>query len=183
MDPAEEILDIVDEQDRVVGTARRGEVYRRRLLHRCVFILCRDAEDRIFVHRRTATKLFSPLMYDLFVGGVVGAGESYAEAAVREAEEELGVSGIRPAHLFKFLFESPDHSWWCDVYEARWTGPVHPQVEEVDWHAFLTEDEVRDRLTRWPFVADGLEAWRRYQEVAGPRPPGGADAVRDRQET
>lgn len=167
MDPSEEILDIVDEQDRVVGTARRGEVYRRRLLHRCVFVLCRDAEDRIFVHRRSAAKLFSPGHYDVFVGGVVGSGESYAAAAVREAEEELGVSGIRPDHLFKFLFTSPDHSWWCDVYEARWTGPVSPQVEEIDWHDFLTEGEIRRRLTEWPFVADGSEAWRRYQQWRG----------------
>ncbi|MFF4651670.1 NUDIX hydrolase [Streptomyces sp. NPDC001380] len=166
-DPSLEILDIVDEQDRVTGTATRGEVYDRRLTHRCVFVLCRDAEDRIFVHRRTATKLFSPLKYDLFVGGVVGAGESYAEAAVREAEEELGVSGIRPRQLFKFLFETPDHSWWCDVHEARWTGPVDPQVEEVDWHAFLTEEEVERRLAEWPFVEDGLEAWRRYRELRG----------------
>ncbi|WP_055590385.1 NUDIX hydrolase [Streptacidiphilus griseoplanus] len=167
MDPADELLDVVDEQDRVVGTARRGEVYRRRLLHRCVFVLCRDAEGRIFVHRRAAAKLFSPLTYDVFVGGVVGAGESYADAAVREAEEELGVRGIEPHHLFKFLFDSPGHSWWCDVYEARWTGPVSPQAEEIDWHGFLTEDEIRARLTEWPFVADGSEAWRRYQQWRG----------------
>ncbi|MFJ6216038.1 NUDIX hydrolase [Streptomyces sp. NPDC092296] len=161
-DPSDELLDVVDAHDRVVGTARRGEVYRRRLTHRCVFILCRDAEDRIFVHRRAPTKLFSPSMYDMFVGGVVGSGESYATAAVREAEEELGVSGIEPQHLFKFLFTTRKHSWWCEVYEARWTGPVVPQVEEIDWHTFLTERELAERMAEWPFVLDGTEAWHRY---------------------
>ena len=86
MSAADEILDIVDENDRVVGQCPRGEVYARGLRHRCVFIQARDAEGRIFVHRRTPTKLVFPSLHDMFVGGVVGAGESYDTAALREAE-------------------------------------------------------------------------------------------------
>ncbi len=160
--PAEELLDVVDAQDRVIGTATRGEVYRRGLTHRCVFILVRDPAGRIFTHRRTDTKLFAPGAYDCFVGGVVGAGETYASAAVREAEEELGVSGVEPVPLFKYLFEEGTLSWWCDVYEAVWDGPVSPQVEEVGWHDWLTEAELAQRLTEWEFVPDGREAYRRY---------------------
>ncbi|MFI9276013.1 NUDIX hydrolase [Kitasatospora sp. NPDC052896] len=163
--PLDELLDVVDHQDRVVGTASRGEVYRRRLTHRCVMVLVRDAAGRIFVHRRSAGKSFAPGAYDVFVGGVVGSGESYREAAVREAEEELGVTGVRPEPLFRFLFETADHSWFCDVHQAEWTGPVTPQVEEIDWHDWLTEDEVADRLTRWEFVPDGRAAYQRYLEL------------------
>ncbi|BFO20165.1 hypothetical protein SHKM778_65530 [Streptomyces sp. KM77-8] len=57
---AEEIIDIVDENDRVVGQSPRGEAYERGLRHRCAFILARDAEGRIFVHRRTPAKLVFP---------------------------------------------------------------------------------------------------------------------------
>lgn len=160
--PEDEILDVVDERDEVIGTAPRAEVYRKGLTHRCSFVLVRDPQDRIFVHRRAATKGYGPGTYDAFVGGVVGTGESYAEAAVREAEEELGVSGVEPRPLFKFLFSQPGLSWWCDVWEARWDGPVQPQVEEIDWHGWLTEAELAQRLTEWEFVPDGLEAYRRY---------------------
>ncbi|MDQ0307319.1 8-oxo-dGTP pyrophosphatase MutT (NUDIX family) [Kitasatospora herbaricolor] len=165
-DPAEELLDVVDAQDRVTGTAPRREVYRLGLTHRCVFILVRNPQGRIFVHRRTDTKMFAPGAYDMFVGGVVGAGETYEVAAVREAEEELGVSGVRPRPLFKYLFEQGRLSWWCDVYEAVWDGPVAPQVEEVAWHDWLTEAELAARLTEWDFVPDGREAYRRYLEFA-----------------
>src|SRR5262249_1167418 len=104
MTPEDEILDIVDENDRVVGQAPRGEVYAKGLRHRASFVLVRDEADRIFVHRRTATKLVYPSLYDVFVGGVLGTGETYDEAALREAEEELGVSGLpRPVPLFSFL--------------------------------------------------------------------------------
>src|SRR5690349_16371913 len=94
MSAADEILDIVDENDVVVGQSPRGEAYARGLRHRCVFIQARDARGRLFVHRRTPTKLVFPSLYDMFVGGVVGAGESYDSAALRDAEEELGVSGL-----------------------------------------------------------------------------------------
>ncbi|WP_231626316.1 NUDIX hydrolase [Streptomyces apocyni] len=173
---ADELLDIVDEQDRVVGQAPRGVAYRERLRHRAVFVLARDADDRVFVHRRTPTKLVFPSLYDMFVGGVVGAGESYDTAALREAEEELGVSGLpRPRPLFRFLYETAEHTWWSSVYEVRCTLPVRPQVEEVAWYAFLDERELERRLADWEWVPDGLAAYERLQafrRTADGSPPG-----------
>ncbi|MGV9231682.1 NUDIX hydrolase [Streptomyces nigra] len=165
MGAADEILDIVDERDRVVGRAPRGEAYARGLRHRCVFIEARDAEGRLFVHRRTPTKLVFPSHYDMFVGGVVGAGESYDDAALREAEEELGVSGLpRPVFLFKFLYDDgAGQTWWSAVYEVRCAPPVDPQVEEVAWHGFLTDEELERRLPEWPWVPDGLAAYERLR--------------------
>ncbi|XHM66507.1 NUDIX hydrolase [Streptomyces nigra] len=165
MSAADEILDIVDERDRVVGRAPRGEAYARGLRHRCVFIAARDAEGRLFVHRRTPTKLVFPSHYDMFVGGVVGAGESYDDAALREAEEELGVSGLpRPVFLFKFLYDDgAGQTWWSAVYEVRCALPVDPQVEEVAWHGFLTDEELERRLPEWPWVPDGLAAYERLR--------------------
>jgi 8-oxo-dGTP pyrophosphatase MutT (NUDIX family) len=165
MNPADEILDVVDKHDRVVGQCPRGEVYARGLRHRCVFIQARDASGRLFVHRRTPVKLVFPSLYDMFVGGVVGAGESYDEAALREAEEELGVSGLpRPVFLFKFLYDDgAGKSWWSAVYEVRCELPVHPQAEEVQWHDFLPDEEVERRLGVWEWVPDGLAAYERLK--------------------
>ncbi|MFF6993982.1 NUDIX domain-containing protein [Streptomyces sp. NPDC008313] len=160
MRDADELLDIVDEDDRVVGQAPRGEVYARGLRHRCAFVRVRDAEGRVFVHRRTAAKAVFPSLYDMFVGGVVGAGETYDEAALREAEEELGVSGLpRPVPVLRFLYDDgAGRSWWSAVYEVRCELPVDPQKEEVAWYGFLTEDELELRLAEWPWVPDGLAA-------------------------
>ncbi|MGK5738229.1 NUDIX domain-containing protein [Micromonospora sp. URMC 103] len=161
---ADEMLDIVDEHDRVVGQARRAEAYARRLRHRCVFVLARDPAGRVFVHRRTDRKLVFPSLHDMFVGGVVGAGESYDAAALREAEEELGVRGLpAPVPLFTFLYETPEHSWWSAVYEVRCPSEVAPQADEVAWHAFLSDHELDRRLAEWEWVPDGLEAYRRLR--------------------
>lgn len=170
---SEELLDIVDEQDRVVGQAARGQAYARRLRHRCVFILVRDAAGRVFVHRRSRHKLVFPLLYDMFVGGVVGAGESYDEAARREAAEELGVPDVpAPDPLFRFRYETPEHAWWSAVYELRYDGEVSPPTDEVVWHAFLTGQELGRRLTEWAWVPDGTEAYHRL--LAHRRPASGS---------
>ncbi len=116
------------------------------------------------MHRRTAGKLIYPSRYDMFVGGVVGAGESYDDAALREAGEELGVSCLpRPERLFKFLYEGDGLTWWSQVYQLRWNQPVSPQAEEIDWHAFLTPEELELRLPDWEWVPDGLEAYERLR--------------------
>ncbi|MCH0565545.1 MULTISPECIES: NUDIX hydrolase [unclassified Streptomyces] len=166
MSAADEILDIVDDQDRVVGQWPRGEAYARGLRHRCVFIQARDGAGRIFVHRRTPTKLVFPSLYDMFVGGVVGAGEAYDDAALREAEEELGVSGLpRPRFLFKFLYDDgAGHSWWSAVYEVRCDLAVSPQAEEVAWHGFLPAEDVERLLPEWTWVPDGLAAYERLRD-------------------
>ncbi|MFE3639000.1 NUDIX domain-containing protein [Streptomyces cellostaticus] len=171
MNPADEILDIVDENDRVVDRVARGEAYVRGLRHRCVFVQARDAAGRLFVHRRTPTKLVFPSLYDMFVGGVVGAGESYDAAALREAEEELGVSGLpRPEFLFKFLYDDgAGQSWWSAVYEVRCDLPVRPQVEEVQWYGFLPADEVERRLGEWEWVPDGVAAYERLRAFRSAR--------------
>ncbi|MFC4496972.1 NUDIX domain-containing protein [Streptomyces ovatisporus] len=162
--PEDELLDIVDAEDRVTGQAPRGEATARRLRHRCTSVQVRDPHGRIFVHRRTPGKLVFPSMYDVVVGGVVGAGESYDEGALREAGEELGVAGLpRPEPRFTFLFESPQHHWFVRVYELVCDLPVRPQPEEVDWWDFLTEEELERRLPGWDVVPDGLECHRRLQ--------------------
>ncbi|GGO44813.1 putative Nudix hydrolase [Streptomyces daqingensis] len=170
--PEDELLDIVDADDRVTGRAPRGEATARRLRHRCTAIRVRDPQGRIFVHRRTPGKLVFPSMYDVVVGGVVGAGESYDEGALREAEEELGVTGLpQPEHRFTFLYESPLHQWFMGVYEVECSLPVRPQPEEVDWWDFVAEDELERLLPGWDVVPDGLESHRRLQAWRASRQP------------
>lgn len=155
-----ELLDVVDDDDRVIGQAARGDVYARRLRHRTVFILVRDERERIFVHQRAADKLVFPSHYDMFVGGVVGAGETYDTAAWREASEELGVELPAPAYQFRFRHDGADYRTWSAVYELRFAGEVDPPADEITWHGFLSESQLRARLAEWPWPPDSLAAYQ-----------------------
>lgn len=89
---SEEIFDVVDEQDCVVGQAPRSVVHARKLLHRAVHIFAFNSRGELLLQLRSATKDEFPLCYTSSASGHLGAGESYADAAPRELKEELGVS-------------------------------------------------------------------------------------------
>ena len=72
---------------------------------RSSFIFVFDPAGRLFVQRRAAAKETFPRHYDMAPGGVVGAGESYEENAAREAEEEMGITGVPFEFLFDFFYE------------------------------------------------------------------------------
>src|SRR5262249_18734538 len=126
VDPADELVDVVDEDDRVVATVTRREVRQRSLLHRCTYVLLENAAGAVLVHRRTPTKDVHPGAYDVFAGGVCGTGESYDECARREVAEEVGVEGAELAFRFKHRYRGPTGQAWGAVYEGRWDGPVRP---------------------------------------------------------
>ena len=90
-DASAEMVDVVDDDDRVIATVTRAEMRAGRLQHRAVSIAVLGSDGRLLVHRRADTKDVWPGMWDLAAGGVVGAGESYEDAARRELAEELGV--------------------------------------------------------------------------------------------
>lgn len=168
VDPGDEWVDLVDGENRVVGRARRRDVRRQNLLHRGVGIFCRSSRGELYVHRRTTTKDVFPGMYDMLVGGVVGAGERYEAAARREIAEELGIVGPEPTFLFHYLYVGTENKSWVAVYEVAWDGPIRHQESEVAWGSFLSLDELRSKLGEWTFVPDGMEIFRQSRYFSSP---------------
>jgi isopentenyldiphosphate isomerase len=163
MDPSDEVVDIVDEDDRVVATATRREVRRGALLHRCTYVLLRNAAGEILVHRRTDTKDVFPGAYDVFSGGVCAAGESYDECARREVAEELGVVGAYLMFLFKHRYRGSHGQAWGAVYEGQWDGEVRRQETEVAWHAWVAAPQLDRMLGELTFCPDSREIFERLR--------------------
>ena len=94
MIPKEEIFDLVDDDDRVIGRATRNEVHGNpKLLHRVVHVLVFDSLGRLYLQKRADDKDVQPGKWDTSVGGHVDAGEDRETAALRELSEELGIPG------------------------------------------------------------------------------------------
>ncbi len=86
-----EIVDIVDANDNVIGSAAKEEVRQKGLLSRVAFILLLNTQHELFLQQRKSTKKTYPLYWSGSAAGHVRSGETYHEAALRELEEELGV--------------------------------------------------------------------------------------------
>src|SRR5579871_1630345 len=108
---AEELFDVVDNQDCVLRQAPRSVVHANHWLHRASHIFVFNSQGQLLVHRRSATKDECPLLYTSSASGHLAAGEDYATAAVRELEEELGLKspveflGIIPARGAETSYE------------------------------------------------------------------------------
>jgi 8-oxo-dGTP pyrophosphatase MutT (NUDIX family) len=128
---AEEMVVIVDEANHVVGSATRAEMRRRQLPHRATYILVFHPDGRLHVQRRTMNKDVYPGLLDPAAGGVVLAGESYEESAVRELEEEMGITGVALEPLFEFWFFERYGGVWGKAFRCTYDGPLRLQAEEV----------------------------------------------------
>ena len=162
MDPGDELVDVVDEDDRVIGVVPRRELRARNLLHRCTYVFVLNAASEVYVHKRTDTKDVYPGFYDVVTGGVNAVGESYDDCAARELEEELGVTAA-PRFRFLHRYEGPSGRVWGAAYDVTWDGPIHHQASEVVWGAFLPLDEVDALIARQSFCPDGLEVFERWR--------------------
>jgi len=167
MDPVEELVDVVDDGNEVVGVAARRTVRDENLLHRCTYVFVLNAGGELYIHRRTDTKDVYPGFYDVGAGGVNAAGESYEGCARRELEEELGVSA-EPVFRFLHRYEGPSGRVWGGAFDVVWDGPIVWQPSEVVWGAFVPLVEADAMIAREPFCPDGLEVFGRWRREVQP---------------
>lgn len=167
----DEIVDLYDDQGRVVGTAPRPRVRAHNLRHGGTGVLVRDGAGRIFVHRRTPTKDVFPGLYDFAAGGVLQAGEDPDEAAARELAEELGVTGVPLTRLGVGSYADHHTDYVAFLYTATCDGPITLQPEEVDWGDWLTPAELLDRIDGddWEFVPDSVALLREHVAASARR--------------
>ena len=160
-DAANERVDVLDAEGRVIGTATRREMRQGCLPHRCVYLLVFNSTGDLFLHLRTATKDLFPSHWDVAVGGVLAAGESFDAGAMREGSEELGVE-LSPEPLFPFHFTDEQTVVHGTVYRAVHDGPFHVQAEEIVRGEFVSVPSALERAGRQPFCPDGLAVLQEY---------------------
>lgn len=89
----DELLDLVDEHDQVIGSRLRSNIYGEGLSNfRAINAFLINDNGELWIPKRTATKKIFPLCLDMSVGGHVASGETYGEAFRRELLEELGLN-------------------------------------------------------------------------------------------
>src|SRR5947208_2611920 len=128
----EEIFDVVNERDEIIGRRTRSEVHRLGLKHRAVHVLVFNSRGQVFLQKRSTTKDRQPGLWDSSASGHLNCGEDYDNCAARELEEEIGLRLTAvPQRLFKLAASSAtdqEHVW---VYRCEAEGPFELNADEI----------------------------------------------------
>jgi isopentenyl-diphosphate Delta-isomerase len=131
MQSPDELFDVCDINDRVIGQARRADVHAQNLLHRAVHIWVFRTDGRLVVQRRSASKDQYPNGLTSSASGHLDSGEDYLDAAIRELGEELGLCDVELLYAVK-LAASPETAYEHTVLYVTMTDAVlTPAVGEV----------------------------------------------------
>lgn len=163
----EELFDVVDKNDCVVGQATRREVHDRELLHRAVHVFVFNRSGAVFLQKRSMAKDRSPGLWDASCSGHVDAGETYDEAAKRELAEEIGLESPDPPRRWFRVEACPETGWeFIWVYRTEGEGPFVLNPEEIDAGAWSYPREVTDAVKSEPqrFTTPFRLIWTRLCE-------------------
>ena len=143
-DNPDEIFDLIDTEDRVIGRVRRGDAHGNpSLLHRSVQVLVFSSDGRLLLQRRSENKDLFPGYYSASASGHVDSGEEYVAAATRETREELGVS-LPLTYLDKTLVRSEMETEMTALFVARSDGPFDFHPTETQGGAFFALEQLRE---------------------------------------
>ncbi len=142
-----EWLDIVDEHDRVIGRDTRARIHAAGHLHRSSHIVLFNTRGEVFVQLRSKNKDSGAGLWDTSAAGHVDSGETYAECAVRELYEELGIQidpiALNPVGVLK---PSERNGYeFTAIFSVCSEQPLVLQEEEIDDGRWLKPD----LLERW----------------------------------
>ena len=153
----EELVDIVDYNDNVLYQCTRKEMRAKVLCHRAVFIAVVNSAGELLIHQRSAMKDLWPSYWDIAVGGVVAAGESYDSAALRELDEEVGVTGVPFIELGMGTYTDNMVSLVGKCFMVTYDGPLILRDGEVVATEWVSQSDLQQRLAERDFLPDSKE--------------------------
>ena len=163
---SEEIFDVVDASDRIIGRETRREVHRRGLFHRAVHVLVFYGSGELFLQKRALTKDTFPGAWDSSASGHLCCGEDYDACAVCELAEEIGLKVQRPPErVFKIdacTETGQEHVW---VYRCLSEGPFTLNRDEVESGGWFKPEAISRWIDEKPtdFASAFLNIWKRCQ--------------------
>jgi isopentenyl-diphosphate delta-isomerase type 1 len=145
----DEIFDVVNERDEVIGQLSRPEVHRRGLKHRAVHILIFNSRGELFLQKRSTKKDNFPGVWDSSASGHLDTGEEYDACAVREVYEELGVRlDCAPSRILRVEACAQTGQEFVWVYRCQHEGPFDLHPEEIETGGWFNPKQI----TQW--IAD-----------------------------
>lgn len=154
----DELVDLVDDQDKVVGSASVRRCLREGLLHRAVATLVVRTSGKFVLQQRSKLDRWNPGLWTISSTGHVKRGETYEAAARRELREELGVEArlkrLRKYALPIFSEGGLTEHEWVSFFTCKTDAPCSIDLAELESVKEVTMEELREALSGGRFTPD-----------------------------
>ena len=162
MDEMSELMILVDEDDRAVGTAEKLEAHRRGALHRAISVIIWDSAGRLLLQKRAAGKYHSGGLWTNACCGHPRPGEDAETAALRRLEEEMGFTcALEGLGTIRYRAEL-DHGMieheLVHMFRGLYDGPVAASPAEAEGYQWARLEDVRADVAVMP---QRFSAWFR----------------------
>jgi isopentenyldiphosphate isomerase len=164
----DEVFDVVNDADEVIGQLSRREVHRQGLKHRAVHILIFNARSDVFLQKRSLLKDNHPGVWDSSASGHLDSGENYDACALREVHEELGVKlPCVPARALRLEACDDTGQEFVWVYRCEHEGPFTLHPEEIETGGWFSPGHVTRWIAEAPqdFAPAFICIWRKLGRV------------------
>jgi len=159
-----EWLDIVDENDIVIGRAPRDQIHAQNHFHRASHVILFNSHGEVFVQLRSMNKDNSPGLWDTSAAGHVDSGESYLDCAVRELAEELGVHTTPESltYIASLPPEARNGFEFTRIYTTISDQHLVLQADEIDDGCWLSSSKLQAWIEKdqTVFTETFLTLWR-----------------------
>ena len=149
----DEWFPVVDATGLVLGKATRRECHNgSKKLHPVIHLHVFNEAGDLYLQKRSETKDIQPGKWDTAVGGHVDYGEAVEAALLREAREELGITGFIPEFITRYVFESEIEKELVHTYKTVYNGVFTPDAGELDEGRFWSLAEIKANLGKGIFT-------------------------------
>lgn len=157
----EEMLPVVDESGRVIGSAPRSHCHSgSKLLHPVVHLHVLNKSGAVFLQKRPLTKRIQPGKWDTAVGGHIAFGEELRTALQREAWEEIGLNRFDAKLLKSYVWESDVERELVYVFTTTDYQGIHLHSDEVIEGKFWTPKQIENNLGKQVFTPNFEHEYR-----------------------
>jgi|SRR3989338_264159 len=152
----DEIVDIVDEEDKIIGQELKSRCHSNMILHRgtAILVFKDNSYTKIIIQKRSIKKTSNPGKFCI-PGGHISSGEDYITGAKRELQEELFHKQELPGEIkFEELFKtkkSTDNDYEFNVvYRVVYFGNFLNDADEVEDYFFENIKETLKKIKTEP---------------------------------
>eukprot|EP00826_Nyctotherus_ovalis_P028270 TRINITY_DN2234_c0_g2_i5.p2 TRINITY_DN2234_c0_g2~~TRINITY_DN2234_c0_g2_i5.p2 ORF type:complete len:161 (-),score=55.93 TRINITY_DN2234_c0_g2_i5:19-501(-) len=124
-DVNDELVQIVDEENKAVKGAPRWVMRKQNLPHRSSYVFIYNSKKQLYVQMRTLTKDYLPGYYTLCTGGVVQVDEPDLVNAKREVAEEMGIENSVLNFIATKHYKDDKVDVWQNIYTLYYLSLIH----------------------------------------------------------